>query len=68
MLLGVLSLILACLLALLLFKDYKTSSRMKLAERIPGPKALPLLGKVLDLMLCFDRRLHCFCLAIRHER
>jgi hypothetical protein len=26
------------------------------------------LGKVLDLMLCFDRRLHCFCLAIRHER
>jgi hypothetical protein len=48
----------ACLLALLFFEDYKTRSRMKLAERIPGPKALPVLGKLLDLMLYFDRKLH----------
>jgi hypothetical protein len=68
MLLGALSLILACLLALLFFKDYKTRSCMKLAEKIPGPKALPMLGNILDLMLYFDRKLHCFCLATRHER
>jgi len=37
--------LLACLLALLIFKDYKTRSRMKLSESIPGPKALPLVGE-----------------------
>ena len=48
MLLAALSLFLACLLALLFFKDYKTKSRMKLSDSIPGPKALPLVGNVLD--------------------
>jgi hypothetical protein len=33
----------------LFFKDYKTRSRMKLSESIPGPRVLPLLGSVLDL-------------------
>ena len=69
MLLGALSLLLACLLALLFFKDYKTRSRMKLSERIPGPKALPLLGNVLDFIFYIDSKLNMFvCLAIRHER
>ena len=69
MLLGALSLLLACLLALLFFKDYKTRSRMKLSESIPGPKALPLLGNLFDVMFYIDSKLHMFvCLAIRHER
>jgi hypothetical protein len=64
MLLGALSLILACLLALLFFKDYKTRSRMKLAERIPGPKALPLLGNVLELLFYTNSKLHMFCVFL----
>jgi hypothetical protein len=69
MLLVALSLILVCLLALLFFKDYKTRSRMKLAERIPGPKALPLVGNLLDTELNIDSKLHMFvCLTIHHER
>jgi len=69
MLLGALSLLLACLLALLFFKDYKARSRMKLSENIPGPKALPLLGNLLDIGLNIDSKLHMFvCLAIHHER
>jgi len=69
MLLGALSLLLACLLALLFFKDYKTRSRMKLSENIPGPKALPLLGNLLDLGINSESKLHMFvCLAIPHER
>jgi hypothetical protein len=68
MLLGALSLILACLLALLFFKDYKTRSRMKLAEMIPGPKALPLVGNLFDIGVNSDSKLHMFmCLDIRHE-
>jgi len=58
MLLGALSLLLACLLALLFFKDYKT--RMKLTENIPGPKALPLLGNVLDVGFNGESKLHMF--------
>jgi len=68
MLLAALSLLLAYLLALLFFKDYQTRSRMKLSERIPGPKALPLLGNVLDFIFYIDSKLHMFlCLAICHE-
>jgi hypothetical protein len=68
MLLGALSFILACLLALLFFKDYKTRSRMKLAERIPGPKALPLVGNLFNIGVNSDSKLHMFVyLAIRHE-
>jgi hypothetical protein len=68
MLLAALSLLLACLLALLFFKDYQTRSRMKLTERIPGPKALPLLGNLLDIGFNSDSKLHMFlCLAICHE-
>jgi AAA15 family ATPase/GTPase len=58
MLLGALSLLLACLLALLFFKDYKTRSRMKLSENIPGPKALPLLGSILEIIFKIDSKLH----------
>jgi len=69
MLLGAMSLLLACLLALLFFKDYKTRSRMKLSENIPGPKALPLLGYLLDLGINSESKLNMFvCLAIHHER
>jgi len=69
MLLGALSLLLACLLVLLCFKDYKTRSRMKLSENIPGPKALPLLGNLLDIGLNSESKPHIFvCLAIPHER
>jgi hypothetical protein len=54
---------------LLFFKDYKTRSRMTLSERIPGPKALPLLGNFLEVMFYIDSKLHMFvCLAICHER
>jgi hypothetical protein len=68
MLLGALSLILACLLSLLFFKDYKIRSRMKLVERIPGPKGLPLVGNLLDIGFNSDSKLHMFmCLAFRHE-
>ena len=69
MLLVALILLLACLLALLFFKDYKTRSRMKLSERIPGPKTLPLLGNILDIGFNSDSKLHMFvCFSIRHER
>jgi len=69
MLLAALSLLLVCLLALWIFKDYKTRSRMKLSETMPGPKALPLLGNLLDIGLNIDGKLHMFvCLSIRHER
>jgi len=69
MLLAAVSLLLVCLLALLFFKDYKIRSRMKLSENIPGPKALPLLGNILDIGLNSDSKLRMFvCLSIRHER
>jgi len=69
MLLAALSFLLVCLLALLFFKDYKTRSRMQLSERIPGPKALPLVGNLLDIGFNSDSKLHMFvCLFIRHER
>jgi len=69
MLLGALSLLLACLLALLFFKDYKARSRMKLSENIPGPKALPLLGNCLEFISYIGSKLHMFvCLASCHER
>jgi hypothetical protein len=69
MLLPALSVLLACLLALLFYKDYKTRCRMKLAERIPGPKTLPLVGNLLDMGLNIDSKLHMFvCLPICHER
>jgi hypothetical protein len=69
MLLVALSLLLVSLLVLLFFKDYKTRSRMKLSERIPGPKALPLLGNFLEFIFYIDSKLHIFvCLAIRNER
>jgi hypothetical protein len=48
MLLAALSLLLACLLALLFLKYYKTRSLMKLTANIPGPKAFPLVGNLLD--------------------
>jgi hypothetical protein len=60
MLLAALSVLLACLLALLFYKDYKTRCRMKLAESIPGPKALPLVGNVLDIGFNVDSKLHMF--------
>jgi len=60
MMLGALSLLLACLLALLFFKDYKTRSRMKLSGNIPGPKALPLLGNLLDVGFNGESKLHMF--------
>jgi len=42
---------------------------MKLSENIPGPKALPLLGNILDIGLNSDSKLRMFvCLSIRHER
>jgi hypothetical protein len=66
MLFGALSLLLVCLLALLFFKDYKTRSRMKLSERIPGPKALPLVGNLMDIGLNSDSKRHVFSVAIRH--
>jgi len=57
------------LLALLFFKDYKTRSRMKLSENIPGPKALPLLGNCLEFVFYLDSKQHMFvCLAMHHER
>jgi hypothetical protein len=62
MLLGALSLLLVSLLALLIFKDYKTRSRMKLSENIPGPKALPLVGDLWDLGFNIDSKLHVFIL------
>jgi hypothetical protein len=69
MLLGALSLLLVCLLALLFFIDYKTRSRLKLSESIPGPRALPLLGNVLDVWFNLDSKQHVFvCLDIRYER
>jgi hypothetical protein len=69
MLLTAMSLLLACLLALLFFKEYQTRSRMKLTESIPGPKALPLLGNLLDIGFNTDSKLHMIvCLAIYHER
>ena len=69
MLLAALSLLLVCLLALLFFKDYETRSRMKLSERIPGPKALPLAGNLLDIGFNIESKLHTFvCPAIWHER
>ena len=69
MLLGALSLILACLLALLFFKDYQARSRMKLTENIPGPKAFPLLGNLLDIGFKSESKLHMIvCLAICIER
>jgi hypothetical protein len=52
--------LLACLLALLFYKDYKIRSRMKLSERIPGPKALPLLGNLLDIGFNTDSKLQVF--------
>ena len=62
MLLTALSLL---LMALLFFKDYKSRSRMKLSERIPSPKVLPLLGMIFYV----DSKLHMFgCLAVCHER
>jgi hypothetical protein len=68
MLLATLSLLLLCLLALLFFKDYNTRSRMQLSERIPGPKALPLLGNFLGMLFYIDSKLYIFvCLAICHE-
>jgi hypothetical protein len=60
MLLVALGLLLACLLALLCLNDFKTRSRMQLAERIPGPKALPVLGNLLDFGLRPDSKLHVF--------
>jgi hypothetical protein len=69
MLLASLSLLLVCLLALLFFKDSKTRSRMKLSERIPGPKALLLVGNLLDIGFNIESKLHTFvCPAIWHER
>jgi len=51
------------------FKDYKTRSRMKLSERIHGPKALPLLGYFLWMIFYTDSKLLVFvCLAVCHER
>jgi hypothetical protein len=68
MLLAALILLLACLLALLIFKDYKTRSRMKLSESIPGPKALPLVGNILDAEFNVDSKLNTYvCLAIHHK-
>jgi len=60
MLLSALSLFLVCLLALLFFKDYKTRFRMKLSESIPGPKALPLVGNVLDSGFIAESKLNMF--------
>jgi hypothetical protein len=69
MLLAALSLLLACLLALLFFNDYKARSRMKLSERMLGPKALPLVGNVLDIGFNIDSKLHVsVSLSIRQER
>jgi hypothetical protein len=66
--LAALILLLACLLALLFFKDYKTRSRMKLSDRIPGPRTLPLVGNLLDIGFTSDSKLHViFCLSICHE-
>nr|AAC03111.2 family 4 cytochrome P450 [Coptotermes acinaciformis] len=55
MLLVALGLLLACLLAVLFLNDFKTRSRMQLADKIPGPKALPVLGNLLDFGLRPDR-------------
>jgi hypothetical protein len=69
MLLAALSFLLACLLVLLVYKDYKARSRMKLSEIIPGPKMLPLLGNLLDIGFNSDSKLYMIVyLAIRHER
>ena len=66
MLLAALSLLVVCLLALLFFKDYKTRSRMKLSESIPGPKALPLLGNILDIGFNSDGMLLMFVCVSFH--
>jgi hypothetical protein len=60
MLLGALSLLLVCLLVLLFFKDYKIRSQMKLSERIPGPKALPLVGCSLEMVFYIGSKMHMF--------
>jgi hypothetical protein len=60
MLLTTLILLLACLLALLFLKDYKARSRMKLSERLPGPRTLPLLGNLLDIGFNTESKLHVF--------
>ena len=68
MLLAALSLLLVCLLALWIFKDYNTRSRMKLSESLPGPKSLPLLGNLLDIGLNSNSKLHMIVgLSIRYE-
>jgi len=58
MLLAALNHLLFCLLALLFFKDYQTRSAIKMTESIPGPKALPLLGNLLDISFNSDSKLH----------
>jgi len=69
MLLAALSLLLVCLLALLFFKDYKTRSRMKLSQKLPGPMALPLLGNFWGMIFYYQSKLReILCLAVSRER
>ena len=69
MLFAALSVLLVSLLALLFFKDYQTRSRMKLSEKIPGPKALPLLGNLVNIGFNIDSKLRMFVRpATCHER
>jgi hypothetical protein len=57
MLLEVLGVLLACLLALWFVYDYEIRSRMKLTDKIPGPRAYPLLGNLLDVGLNHESKL-----------
>jgi hypothetical protein len=51
MLIMVLSLLVAGVLAVFVYVRAKTSSMMKLSEKIPGPKLVPVLGNALELGL-----------------
>jgi hypothetical protein len=48
MLILVLSLPISGMLTLFVYVRAKTSSMMKLSERIPGPKLVPILGNVFE--------------------
>jgi hypothetical protein len=51
MLIMVLSLLVAGVLAVLVYVRAKTSGMKKLSEKIPGPKLVPILGNALEFGL-----------------
>ncbi|XP_069675174.1 cytochrome P450 4g15-like [Periplaneta americana] len=55
MLVTVLSVLLVGLMALLAYYRVKTHATMELAEKIPGPKTIPVLGNLLDFGLHVEK-------------